>query len=42
MKSEIHEEDRFQGDLSERKTKDRTGEKRQPEYRADLVYTADL
>ena len=41
MKKDVHEEDRFQGDLSEQKVRDRTGEQRQPE-RVDLVYSSDL
>lgn len=42
MKKEYHEDDRFEADQSVRKVKDRAGEKRQPEYRAEMIYSSDL
>ena len=42
MKKEYHEDDRYEADQSSRKVKDRTGEQRQPEFRAEMVYSADL
>ncbi len=41
MTKEYHEDDRFEADQSERKVKDRTGEKRHPTYKAEMVYQAD-